>query len=298
MVYVQQKLGISQRRACQAFGQSRGSLRRQPKRPDDEKALTQDIVRLATKYGRYGYKRITALLRVEGWIVNHKRVERIWRQEGLKVPGRHKKRGRLYLNDGSCIRLRACWPNHVWSYDFVADRLADGTRIRILTVVDEYTRECLALKADYRLKADDVMGVLTDLLIAKGTPDHIRSDNGGEFTARSVQSWLERLGVKTLYITPGSPWENGYNESFNGRLRDEFLNGELFYTLKEAQVMLEQWRHHYNHIRPHSSLGYKPPAPLANLNKAACATQAAAAAFFRPEIHKLPPNQSGLNIGG
>ena len=236
-------------------------------RADNEPALTADIIRLATKYGRYGYKRITALLRTEGWLVNHKRVERIWRQEGLKVPKRHKKRGRLYLNDGSCIRLRACWPNHVWSYDFVADRLMDGTKIRTLTVVDEYTRECLSLRTGYSLKADDVMDVLTDLFITRGIPDHIRSDNGSEFTAKSIQAWLPKLGVKTLYIEPGSPWENGYNESFNGRLRDEFLNGEVFYTLKEAQVMLEQWRHHYNHIRPHSSLGYKPPAPWARMKE-------------------------------
>src|SRR5208282_3561874 len=245
------------------LGQSRGLQRRHAVSAGDEAELTEDIIRLATRYGRYGYKRITALLRVEGWVVNHKRVERIWRQEGLKVPQKHKKRGRLYLNDGSCIRLRACWPNHVWSYDFVADRLIDGTKIRTLTVVDEYTRECLALRTGYSLKSDDVMDVLTDLFITRGIPDHIRSDNGAEFTSKAIQAWLPKLGVKTLYITPGSPWENGYNESFNGRLRDEFLNGESFYTLKEAQVMIEQWTHHYNHIRPHSSLGYRPPAPLA-----------------------------------
>lgn len=234
------------------------------KRAEDEDRLTQDITRLATRYGRYGYKRITALLRAAGWRVNHKRVERIWRQEALKVPARQKKRGRLYLNDGSCIRLRPCWKNHVWAYDFVADRLIDGTnKIRFLTVVDEYTRECLALRVSYNLKSDDVMDVLTSLFIEKGIPDHIRSDNGSEFTAKPIQAWLKRLGVKTLYIAPGSPWENGYNESFNGRFRDEFLKTEALYTLKEAAVLSAQWRHLYNHIRPHSSLGYKPPAPLA-----------------------------------
>lgn len=232
-------------------------------RTNDEEALTADIIKLAHRYGRYGYKRITALLRTQGWIVNHKRVERIWRQEALKVPQKHKKKGRLYLNDGSCIRLRPHWPNHVWSYDFVAERLKGGRKIRTLTVIDEYTRECLALRTDYKLGADEVMDVLTDLFITKGIPDHIRSDNGSEFTAKSIKLWLMQLGVKTLYIEPGSPWENGYNESFNGRLRDELLNGETFYTLKEAQIIIEQWRHHYNHIRPHSSLGYKPPAPLA-----------------------------------
>lgn len=271
MIYAQQKLGVSERRACKALGQSRGNQRREPVRPDDEDRLRADIIRLAQTYGRYGYKRITALLRASGWIVNHKRVERIWREEGLKVPQRHKKRGRLYLNDGSCIRLRPCWPNHVWSYDFVAERLISGRKIRILTVIDEYTRQCLALRVSYALKSDDVMDVLTDLFIEHGLPDHIRSDNGSEFTAKSIKGWLKRLKVKTLYIEPGSPWENGYNESFNGRLRDELLNGEVFYTLKEAQVIIEQWRHHYNHIRPHSALGYKPPAPIARIDKASYA---------------------------
>jgi len=271
-----------------ALGQSRGLQRRKPVRPDDEEALTADIIKLARRYGRYGYKRITALLRVEGWIVNHKRVERIWRQEALKVPQKHKKKGRLYLNDGSCIRLRPCWANHVWAYDFVAERLKDGTKIRTLTVIDEYTRECLSLRTDYSLKADDVMDVLTDLFITRGIPDHIRSDNGSEFTARSIRTWLPKLGIKTLYIEPGSPWENGYNESFNGRLRDEFLNGETFYTLKEAQVLLEQWRHHYNHIRPHTSLGYKPPAPLARMKEGAFA--------YAPAPSFMPPQRPNCNL--
>lgn len=162
------------------MGQSRGDQRRLPKRADDEQALTSDITKLALQYGRYGYKRITALLRTQGWVVNHKRVERIWRQEALKVPQKHKKKGRLYLNDGSCIRLRPCWPKHVWSYDFVAERLKDGTKIRTLTVIDEYTRECLALRTDYKLGADDVMATLTDLFVTRGVPDHIRSDNGSD----------------------------------------------------------------------------------------------------------------------
>ena len=245
------------------MNQSRGAYRKPIQNKPDEKKLTEDIIRLATKYGRYGYKRITALLKIEGWHVNHKRVERIWRQEGLKVPSRHKKRGRLYLNDGSCIRLRPCWKDHVWSYDFVADRLIDGTKIRFLTLVDEYTRECLALKVGYNLKAHDVLDVLTDVFISRGLPDYIRSDNGSEFTAKMLQEWLKRLNVKTAFITPGSPWENGYNESFNGRFRDEFLNQEIFYTLEEARVLTDKWRYNYNHIRPHTSLGYKPPAPIA-----------------------------------
>lgn len=287
MIYAQQKLGISERRACRALGQSRGNQRREPIRQDDEETLRSDVIKLAQQYGRYGYKRITALLRAADWVVNHKRVERIWREEGLKVPKRHKKRGRLYFNDGSCIRLRPTWPNHVWSYDFVADRLLNGRKIRILTVIDEYTRLCLALRVGYGLKSDDVMEVLSDLFITHGIPDHIRSDNGSEFTAKSIKSWLARLEVKTLYIEPGSPWENGYNESFNGRLRDELLNGEVFYTLKEAQVIVEQWRHHYNHIRPHSSLNYRPPAPIVmDKGSSACA----------PDPLSMPPNGQRIHF--
>jgi putative transposase len=271
------------------LGQSRGNQRREAVRQDDEDALRADIIRLALQYGRYGYRRITALLRAAGWVVNHKRVERIWREEGLKVPKRHKKRGRLYLNDGSCIRLRPHWKNHVWSYDFVADRLINGRKIRILTVIDEYTRECLALRVGYGLKSDDVMDVLSDLFISRGLPDHIRSDNGSEFTAKSIKSWLERLKVKTLYIEPGSPWENGYNESFNGRLRDELLNGEVFYTLKEAQIIIERWRHHYNHIRPHSSLGYRPPAPMtSSMDKGSSA--------YAPDPLSMPPEAQRIHF--
>ncbi len=242
---------------------SRSVQRYCKRKPDDEEALRADIIRLAGKYGRYGYRRITALLKVEGWTVNHKRVERIWREEGLRVPKKQVRKKRLYLNDGSCIRLRPCWQNHVWSYDFVAERLSNGRKIRLLTVIDEYTRECLAIHVNYRLNSDHVLHVLSDLFIKKGIPDHIRSDNGSEFCARTLRKWLKDLGVKTAYIEPGSPWENGYNESFNGRLRDEFLNGELFHTLTEARVLIEDWRKHYNHIRPHSSLGYRPPAPEA-----------------------------------
>lgn len=256
-----QKLDVSERRACAALGLSRSVFRHNVRQKPDEEKLRRDIIRLAGTYGRYGYKRITALLRAEGWIVNHKRVERIWREEGLKVPKKHPKKGRLYLNDGSCIRLRPCWKNHVWSYDFVADRLSSGRKIRMLTVLDEYSRKSLAIRVDYKLKANDVLDVLSDLFITEGLPDYIRSDNGSEFTAKHLRDWLKDLQVKTAFIEPGSPWENGYNESFNGRLRDELLNGELFYSLKEAQIIIENWRNHYNQIRPHSSLGYRPPAP-------------------------------------
>jgi len=243
------------------LGQHRSVQRRERIVKDDEEALTQAIIELATQYGRYGYRMITGLLRNEGWRVNHKRVERIWRREGLKVPKKQSKRGRLWLNDGSCIRLRPQYRNHVWAYDFMMDRTRDGRPIKILTVIDEHTRECLAIKVARSLKSKDVVDVLADLFIIKGIPEHIRSDNGSEFTAKLVRDWLHRVGSNTLFIEPGSPWENGYNGSFNGKFRNELLNGELFYTLKEAQILIEEWRQHYNTIRPHSSLNYRPPAP-------------------------------------
>ncbi len=229
--------------------------------PDDEPRLVTRIIELASRFGRYGYRRITALLRREGWRVNHKRVQRIWRQEGLRVPKKQPKRGRLWLNDGSCIRRRPKYRNHVWSYDFVADRTYDGKPIRMLTVIDEYTRESLAIEVQRNLNSQDVLDVLRDLFVERGSPVYIRSDNGSEFTANAVREWLGRVAVKTLYIEPGSPWENGYNESFNGKLRDELLNGEIFYTLIEAQVLVAWWRREYNQIRPHSAFGYRPPAP-------------------------------------
>ena len=218
-------------------------------------------MRLATRYGRYGYRRIRRLLLDEGWHVSVKRVYRIWRREGLKVPKKQPKRGRLWLNDGSCIRLRPERPNHVWSYDFMQDRTEDGRRFRMLTVIDEYTRRCLAIVVARKLRSDDVLHCLTELFVAHRPPEHIRSDNGPEFIARNVREWLGRIGVKTLFIEPGSPWENGYCESFNSKLRDELLAGEQFSTLHEAKVLIEHWRRHYNAIRPHSSLGYRPPAP-------------------------------------
>ena len=227
--------------------------------------MRKDIVRLAEKYGRYGYRRITALLKAEGWCINHKRVERIWREEGLRVPQKQQKRGRLYFNDGSCIRLRPLHKNHVWSYDFVQDRLCNGKKIRMLTVIDEYTRKCLKIKVGYKLKSDDVLESIADLFLSEGLPEYIRSDNGSEFVAKSVQDFFGKINVKTAYIAPGSPWENGFNERFNGILRDELLNREIFFNLKEAQVLVENYRNEYNQIRPHSSLNYQPPAPRATV---------------------------------
>lgn len=243
--------------------QARSTQRRCRHVASDEPRLVRRIVELAGNYGRYGYRRITALLRREGWQVNHKRVERIWRQEGLKVPKRQPKRRRLWLGDSSCIRLRPSHRNHVWSYDFVADRTADGRPIRMLTIVDEHTRECLSIDVARRLTSEDVLERLSDLFVLRGVPDYIRSDNGPEFTATRVREWLQRVAVKTLFIEPGSPWENGYVESFNGKLRDELLNREVFDTLLEAKVLVERWRQTYNTVRPHSSLGYRAPAPEA-----------------------------------
>jgi putative transposase len=252
---------LSQRRACWVVGQTRSSQRKKPKIASDEEALVDRMTELACAYGRYGYRRITALLRDEGWRVNHKRIERLWRREGLKVPQKQPKRKRLWLNDGSCVRLRPEHQNHVWSYDFIADRTHNGRAFRMLAVMDEYTRECLAIRVARKLNSMDVIDCLSNLFIMRGTPGHIRSDNGPEFTAKVVRGWLARLDVGTLFIEPGSPWENGYIESFNGKLRDELLNGEIFETLNEAKVLVEMWRHDYNHHRPHSALGYKPPAP-------------------------------------
>jgi putative transposase len=263
------KLMVSQRRACQVLDQTRATQRRNPSPPADEKQLTKDIVVLATKYGRYGYRRITAMLNNDmGWRVNHKRVERIWRKEGLKVPKRQPKRGRLWLNDGSCIRLRPEHKDHVWSYDFMIERTSNGRAFKILTLIDEFTRESLSIKVNRKISSQDVIDELFNLFIFRGIPEHIRSDNGPEFTARAVRRWLSRLGVKTLFIEPGSPWENGYIESFNGKLRDELLNREIFTTLEEARVLIEQWRREYNQVRPHSALGYRPPAPEAVLTVA------------------------------
>jgi transposase InsO family protein len=254
---------VSERRACKVLGQTRSTQRWAHTAPDDEAALVRRMTELAAQYGRYGYRRIAGMLRAEGFRANHKRVARLWYQEGLKVPQKQPKRGRLWLNDGSCVRLRPAHKDHVWSYDFVADRTHDGRPLRLLTIIDEYTRECLAIDVNRRLGSEDVLDRLTHLFLSRGIPDHIRSDNGPEFTAHKVRGWLEDLGVQTLFIEPGSPWENGYNESFNGKLRDELLNVEIFHTLLEAKVLVARWRRHYNTVRPHSSLGYVPPAPEA-----------------------------------
>ena len=254
-------LGVSERRACRVLGQARAVQRYTPIERDDEDALTRRIIELAAVYGRYGTPRITAMLRREGWRVNHKRVERIWKREGLKVPKKQPRRGRLWLNDGSCVRLRPERKDHVWAYDFVHARTHDGRPVRLLVIVDEHTRECLSIDVARKLTSDDVLERLAWLMATRGVPDHIRSDNGPEFTAKVVRAWLGKVGVKTLFIEPGSPWENGYVESFNGKLRDELLHRESFETLLEARVPIERWRRHCNTVRPHSALAYRAPAP-------------------------------------
>jgi len=260
--HVRDKLQVSERRACAALGQHRSTQRKLPRGRDDEERLTADIIELARRYGRHGYRKLAELLRsTAGRVVNDKRVERIWRREGLKVPAKQPKRGRLWLADGSCVRLRAERPNHVWSYDFVEDRTHDGRKYRMLNLVDEFTHECLAIRVARELKAADVIDVLSDLFILRGVPGHVRPDNGPEFVAEAVQAWITAVGAETAYIAPGSPWENGFIESLNARLRDELPDGEVFHGLREAEVVIESWRRHHNQVRPHASLGHRAPAP-------------------------------------
>ena len=263
MEHACRKYGVSEREACRVLKQWRGTQRYVPLVRADEDALTRDIIALASEYGRFGYRRITALLQARGWPIGKDRVQRIWRREGLKVPQKQRARARLWLNDGSCVRLRPERANRVWSYDFVSAMTHDGRMLRMLTLIDEYTRECLAIRVARRLGRYEVIETLADVMLCRGVPEHIRSDNGPEFVAKELRKWLGSVGVGTLYIEPGSPWENGYCESFNGKLRDECLNGEIFYSLREAQVVIEKWRVMYNTLRPHSSLGYRPPAPAA-----------------------------------
>ena len=202
-------------------------------------------------------------MRGEGWPVNHKRVERLWRREGLKVSQKQPQRGRLWLTDGSCSRRRPAYRHHVWAYDFLTARTHDGRPLKILTVLEKYSRECLAIVMAQRLRSLEVLETLAELFVTCGVPVHLRSDNGPEFTATLIRQWLAALHVETLFIEPGSPWENGYLESFNGKLRDDLLDREIFYTLTEAPILIDRWRRQYNTVQPHSALGYRPPAPEA-----------------------------------
>ena len=226
--------------------------------------MIDDMHRLHEKHLRYGYRRITVELCKLGWFINRKRVYRLWCAEGLKVPRKQHKKGRVDgSSDNACHRKKPKYPNHVWSYDFVNERLENGRKVRMLVVIDEFTRECLALDVAKHFKGEDVVEVLRYLFAVRGCPDYIRSDNGPEFVSKAVVKWLDMSGVDTLYVAPGSPWENGYVESFNSKLRDEFLNRELFLHIDELRYVADRWRMDYNHHRPHSSLGYLAPAEFA-----------------------------------
>ena len=263
MEEVQEKMELSERRACSVLEQPRMTQRYESKQPDKDKTLVAGMKRLAKRYPRYGYRFITAKLRQEDWRVNHKRVQRLWRKEGLQVPYRRKIKKSLGSSENSCSVKKAECINHVWTYDFIEDQSEDGRKLKFLTVLDEYTRESLAIEVGRSIGARAVIAVLAYLFMVRGAPRYIRSDNGPEFIAAAIKRWLAGNKVATLYIEPGSPWENGYIESFNGRFRDEFLDREVFYSVKEAKVLAESWRLEYNDHRPHSSLGYRTPGQFA-----------------------------------
>jgi putative transposase len=264
-MHVQKKFELSERRACQAVGQPRSTQRYVGRKAEGDWPLLERMVALSEDNPRYGYRRIWALLKREGWPVNKKRVHRLWREEGLRVLEKQRKRRRLSegLRENGCARKRAEYKDHVWSYDFVIDQTEDGRRLKMMPVVDEYTRECLNLEVERSITAEGVVATLARLFRNRGEPSFIRSDNGPEFIAGAVKRWLEISGVKTLYIELGCPWENAYSETFISRLGDELLKREVFSSLLEVKVLVEEYRNHYNGERPHSALGYRTPAEFA-----------------------------------
>ena len=274
MTELQTKFGISERRACKAIDQPRSSQRFKGKPRSDEAPLVKRMLQLARARPRSGYRTIGGLLALEGWRAGLSRVFRLWQREGLKVPQKKRKRRRLGVSANGCHRRRAESPNDVWCWDFIFDRTSSGSQLKWLSVIDEFTRECLTLKADRGITSDDVVDALAELFAIRGVPNHIRSDNGPEFTANELRAWLGRVGVSTLYIEPGSPWENGYAESFHSRFRDECLALEVFDGLRDAKAITAAWKDDYNHRRPHGSLGFQTPAGFA----AACAASASAKA--------------------
>jgi transposase InsO family protein len=288
---VQQTLLVSQRRACRAVGQSRSSQRYRPAARDDEGKLIAAMLELARRKPRWGYRMVWATLRGEGWRVNRKRVYRLWKKEGLKVRQKQHKRRRLGGSENGITRSRATRRDHVWAWDFIHDRTEDGRALKWLSIVDEFTRECLALEVGRGMTSGRVIDVLIELFHVRGLPQHIRSDNGPEFIAKAIRRWLEKAEVNTLYIAPASPWENGYAESFHSRLRDELLNAELFTSLAEARHLADQWRLEYNHRRPHSGLGYVTPAAFA----AACAAAAPSATLRGRQQHTRKTNHPVLS---
>jgi putative transposase len=253
--HLQEAFGVSQRRACRVLGQPRSTQSQEPRRKEGEAELVGRMLALVRRHPRYGYRRIWALLRREGWRVNRKRVHRLWRQQGLKVPRKQRKKRRLGSSANSCVRRPAEHKDHVWAWDFLHDRTTDGGPLKWFTLVDEYTRECLALEVRRGMTAKAVSEVLAGVVQQRGAPAHIRSDNGPEFIARAVRAWVAGVGLEALYIEPGAPWENGYAESFNSKVRDELLNAEEFGSVLEAKVLAKEWRREYNQVRPHSSLG-------------------------------------------
>jgi len=261
--HVRVALDVPERRACSTLKQPRSTQRYAPRRPQDEARLVRDILALVRKYPRYGSPRIHRLLVDGGWRVNHKRVERLWKREGLRVPRKARKKRRLGHSVHSCAHYRATKPNHVWAWDFIHDRLVGGRPMKWLTLIDEFTRECLALHPAHSIRSHDAVGVLAEVIRQRDAPQFVRSDNGPEFIARALRTWLEETGIETLYIEPGAPWENGYAESFHSRLRDELLNVEEFTSLAEARVLAREWQDNYNRRRPHSALGYLTPAEFA-----------------------------------
>jgi len=252
--------------------------RYKPKSRDDEGQLIQAMLTLVKQHPRYGYRRVWALLRADGWSVNVKRVHRLWKKNGLKVPVKQRKKRRLGTSDNSCTRQSAEHKNHVWAWDFIYDRTSNGRSIKWLSIIDEYTRECLALEVERSMTAGDVLNILGELTGIRGVPGHIRSDNGPEFIAQAIRSWLATEKIDALYIEPGSPWQNGYAESFGSKLRDELLNAEVFENLAMAKTLGLAWRLDYNHRRPHSSLAYHTPAAFA-------------ASLADPPVASLPPDQ-------
>ena len=243
---LRRKFGVSERRACKVLGQLRSSQRFKGKPREDEGPLVKRMLELARSLPRFGYRRIGRLLRWEGWRAGQSRVFRLWQREGLKVPVKKRKKRRLGTSENGCHRRRAAGPNDVWCWDFVFDRTASGSPLKWLSIVDEYTRECLAVRVDRGVTSEDVIDTLAELFAIRGVPNHIRSDNGPEFIADALRQWLDRVGVETLYIEPGSPWENGYAESFHSRVRDEFLAMEIFDSIRDAQALTATWRDDYN----------------------------------------------------